>query len=285
MNMPDSEPNLVIHEKRTKEWGVGLVTNATEDRMEVQFQDGKLRAFKKGFLHMLVPAPEEQQTESIVEELMERLGASLAVQRDRERQGQAEPLMTFNEQLKVFRHLYPGGFQDENYETSVRFDPEGRRLKRLRDPAIEYAKETLSRESLDAMMAESNWSGIHDAVIKSLRKTSLASPSAVVDPLRDMDEENHERFAQALYGMLWGEDDQIEARVKEFIAAIEAGGPVKMTGRWSRCCRPSSTREVHHHPPQGLRGPGPDGDPQPHLPVGPGPAVLLPLPPHGREGP
>lgn len=225
--LTDNQPYLVVHNKKS-EWGMGLVTDANEERMQVQFQDGKLRLFKKGWFHLLEAVEDNDANDDILEELKDRYGLSIAANAQAERAKEQGPLMTFKDQLRVFRRLYPGGFTDPDYVNSVRRDPDGRRLKRLREPAMLFAQKELAQEPFSALLAEENWTGVHDVVIKVLRKTSLASPSTVLDPLRGMPEESHERFAKALYDLLWG-DGEFEDRFREWLKALEAGGPMKLT--------------------------------------------------------
>jgi len=221
--------SLVMHERRP-EWGVGLVTSTNDERLVVQFQDGKLRSFKKGFFHMLAPVEDDSIEDEVIDELKDRFGVSIAAKAERKRQSEAAPVMTFNEQLRVFRHLYPGGFQDETYEHSVRRDPDGRRLKRLREPAMDFAAEKLSAAALDEMIAAGDFTGAHTISIKVLEKTSLASPSKTVDPLIDMPPESHEAYARALRDLLWGEgEEEFEARYKAWLDALTAGGLRELT--------------------------------------------------------
>lgn len=226
-NLNPDQPYLVVHSKRP-EWGMGLVTDSNEERMQVQFQDGKLRIFKKGWFELLEAVEDSDSNDDVLEELKDRYGISVAANAQAERAKEQGPTMSFKDQLRVFKHLYPGGFNDIEYINSVRRDPDGRRLKRLREPAMDYAQEQLSKENLSARIEAGDFSGVHDVVIKVLRKTSLASPSTVLEPLRSMPEESHERFAKALLGLLWG-DGEFEERFREWLQALEAGGPMKLT--------------------------------------------------------
>ena len=64
--LTDNQPYLVVHNKKS-EWGMGLVTDANEERMQVQFQDGKLRLFKKGWFHLLESVEDDDSNDDILE--------------------------------------------------------------------------------------------------------------------------------------------------------------------------------------------------------------------------
>lgn len=222
---PD-EAQLFTHSKRP-EWGAGLLTGEGRHRIILQFEDGKVRKMKEGFYHLLDPLDEgPAAAATLAEELERKYQQALRDQRELDRRT-GTPVMSFEDQLRVFRSLYPGGFEDPAYVDSVRVSDDGRRRKHHRDPAIEEARELLSEERLAELIDHQDWTGVHKSAVQVLRHTDLCSPSKVVRPLAAMEPEYRRRFAEALVSVLYGAGPLAD-RFREWILALDASGTVQV---------------------------------------------------------
>ncbi|MCB9779254.1 MAG: hypothetical protein H6742_11875 [Alphaproteobacteria bacterium] len=225
----ENDPQLYTHKKRP-EWGTGLLTGEAEHRRTLQFEDGRVRKFKDGFYHLLEPLDEgPAASATLAEELLFKYRKALQDEADRRGHG-AQPPMSFDTQVRVFASLFAGGFHGSDYVESFRTAADGRGRKRLRDPAIAVAQDLLAADRLADLVDKGLWGKLHSAAIKVLSRTSLASPSKVVEPLREMPDAFKERFGRALFALLHGGDPgDLQARFREWILALDAEGHVRVS--------------------------------------------------------
>ncbi len=220
-------PQLFVHSLRPQ-WGAGLLTRERRHRRTLQFEDGRVRKFKEGFYHLLEPMEEgEAATATLAEALERKFLDSMADEQEMEKES-GTPLMSLPDQVRVFRHRFPDGFQDPEYINLVREAEDGKPRKRLRDPAIARARKLLAEDRLRGFMEEGEPKKVLTACLKVLRKTNLVSPSKVVQPLSKMPDKHIERFATALIDLLYGEGDQ-RPRFREWVLALDGGGKVRVT--------------------------------------------------------
>ena len=218
---------LFVHSRRP-EWGVAMMTREADGRRTYQFQDGSLRKFKQGFYHLFNPVEKSPAvTETLVEDLEHKYSASLDQQRLAAKTD-TPPVMSFEEQLTVFHALYPGGFEDASYIEDWRGAEGARRRKRFLDPAIEQAQRLLTEKRLSRLLETGQYTKVHGAMVRVFSKTGLVSPSKTVKPLKAMDPAHHQRLAEALYDLLYGEEHYID-RFREYVLALDAGGTVKVS--------------------------------------------------------
>lgn len=187
----------VRHRKRPS-WGLAAFVWERDGKRAYRFEDGELRAFKRGFYHLLEPTrpPEDMSAATLMQ-----LGAGEA--------GENAGGPTLAIQLAQFREEFPEGFAGETWRKKMRGSKKGRRLKRHRDGAIATAAEVLGKERLDHLIVtgahEQLWSDVLDLLasvdfvkarqVKSLRK--LASSPALSHVLRDFlhgTDDESERF-------------------------------------------------------------------------------------------
>lgn len=199
--LDDDEPELLRHVKRPQ-WGLAILAWERGDRRAYQFEDGRLRKFKEGYYDMMQPGESKQRSEeAVIADLQAAIGTTRSTTRKT-----LKPAASFDEQVELFKSLYPGGFQGEKWTEEHRGTPEGRDLKRHRDPAIAQAREVLAEGEVAAMMAEARYADLRSAVTELLASTSLVSLRHV-KTLRGLEEDETERFAEAVAGLLHGEGD------------------------------------------------------------------------------
>ncbi|MCB9553181.1 MAG: hypothetical protein H6705_15140 [Myxococcales bacterium] len=222
--MPANEglPTLYVHRKRP-EWGLAIRAHDGEQKQRYLFQDGRLRAFPEQFCHFMEPADKPF-------DVAERVARQLAAQLEGHGFENPAPVapdarVPFDDQLKVFAELFPGGFTDPDYVRQVRHAD--KRRKRHRDPAVADARALLSAERLDALIAAGDGEAALQAVSEVLDRTSVCSARdrRVLDVLPA---ERRLDFAVALRDLLHGEGAYFD-RFTRFIAVVDADPEVRMT--------------------------------------------------------
>ncbi|MBN4049457.1 hypothetical protein JYT86_00195 [bacterium AH-315-N03] len=210
--MKAASSTLFRHTKRDA-WGLSIILRKLDDRVQMQFQDGRIRTFKNGYYHLLdaVDRPLDV-TRSIVR--------ALAAMND-ELAARAEDNATavsMEEQQAYFRELFGGGFQDEEYASHHRGDGRKKPLKRHRDALVKMA-EALTQDELRAMLQAEGYAGIHAAAKKVIAMTDLVT---VKDrkAFAEMDEAHFEDFAHSLSAMLHGQS-QLARRFDAYCRMLE----------------------------------------------------------------
>ena len=249
---PEQVP-LFQHTKRPQ-WGLAILAWERNGRRAFQFEDGKLRLIKDGYYHLMkeVDRPADTAMDTVAG-LQDKLGVSVArreIVKDARAKG--KKILTLQDQIQIFEILYPGGFKGEKWSQEIRGEEEGRRLKRHRGPAVEDAKENLSKAKLVPMLEEGNYAEIQETLLGVLKRTSLVRP-VHLEPLKNMDESQHEAFALALVNYLHGEGSYA-ARFDAFVGAVcpkkrdECSWPLAtapaalLFPKQQVCVRPSSFR-------------------------------------------
>ncbi|MGM0575041.1 MAG: hypothetical protein ACQEXJ_04840 [Myxococcota bacterium] len=211
---------LYRHVKR-EQWGFAILASEGPNRRRFQFQDGRIRTFKKGFYNLLEEVDEApEEAVEVLAELQKKLDLSRArKQAIEDAGGSPKQAVTFDDQVRVFRMMYPEGFQDTAWSEGIRGEESSRRLKRHRQQAIDQAAEKLSREALDDMIGKGDFEGVRDAVVEALKRTDLVRPSADLQPIDDLPGDQVEAFARTVRDLLYGEDDFSE-RFDRFVDVV-----------------------------------------------------------------
>ncbi len=207
-------PTLFRHTRR-EQWGLGVVIRKLDDRVRIQFQDGRLRTFKRGYYH-LIDAVDRPLDVTL------RLVEALEAMTDEGRQprsGTERRPVSMDEQIACFRELFEGGFQDPAYARHHRGDGRKRPLKRHRDPLLEKA-EALSRMAMSLHLGAADFGAIHAAAAAVVSQTDLVSAKerkafAAIAP------EHHEAIATTLYALLHG-SSRLPVRFDAHVRALEA---------------------------------------------------------------
>lgn len=206
-----STHTLFRHSKR-EQWGLAIVLAKYDDRVTMQFQDGRTRNFKAGYYHLLdaVDRPLDQTTE-IVQALrsMNDDGSGTAEGRIK--------AVSFDEQKAYFRQKFPDGFQDAGYTEHHRGDERKKALKRHRDALVAKA-ETLHKNPMKKLIDAEDWGAIHKAAVKTINTTDLvgAKERKRFSKIADGD---LEVFAKALFNLLH-ENDRLANRMDNYVRAL-----------------------------------------------------------------
>lgn len=219
----DPSERLFRH-KLHPEWGVGLWVREEQTRRRLRFDDGELRAFKKGFYHLLVPVDPEKVD---VDEAFEKIGGDHARQvlerQEADSRKQRPPLMSFQEQLRVFGHLFPKGFEDPEFIDAHLRPVSGSARRAHLGHASDLAKDLLSKDKVQAWQKEGDVTALFDAALQVLGATSIVSPSNAIKPLEKLDDEAKKAFVDALADLLYGEGKQRQ-RMEDWLETLT--GPV-----------------------------------------------------------
>jgi len=209
--------SMLYRHSTRKKWGLALLAWDHGEKRGYQFEDGKLRVFKKGFFELLDKiAVDTDEKKAILATLRRRLGwrENVTVKTVEP----AENDSSFDLQVELFLNQYPKGFQDTEWAKERRGIDTTRCLKRHRDVAIVEARKLLSRARLHSLLEE----GSHRAVIDAMRavgdSTDLIA-KAKLSPLEEMGDEEAKRLAEQLFELLHGEE-RLEIRFERFVDTL-----------------------------------------------------------------
>jgi hypothetical protein len=210
----DHASGLYRHKKRP-EWGAAILAWDKDDRRAYQFEDGRLRKFKKGYYSLMQPVEElERSRETVVSSLEHAIRSHTG-----EKQPEPlEPVAKFKDQIKLFIEMYPKGFADPKWIADHRGTTESRTLKRHREPAVREAKEALAEDRVATLLTEGAFGEIVEAVTEILAGTSLVTLK-YVKTLKGLDPDENERLARSFADLLHGEGDY-DPRFREHLTVL-----------------------------------------------------------------
>lgn len=204
----DEDPDLFRHVKRPQ-WGLAILAFEKGDNRAYQFEDGRLRKFKRGYFDLMKPASSKRRTnEAVIADLQAALGVDPAPRKT------LTPEAPFEAQVELFLALYPKGFLGEEWTQEHR-GTSGRPLKRHRDHVVERVAADLSAERMAAL---NDAGDLTSTILEILGSTDLVS-ARHVKTLRGMDDEESARFAEAASHLLHGEED-FGPRFREWVGVL-----------------------------------------------------------------
>jgi len=231
---PEIDPNLLYRHTLRPEWGLAAFHHRTGDKRAFQFEDGRIRVFKCGYLHhlLVVDAPTVRSARTL-----ERLGNSAG----QERIASAAPKAAGNAlpvaaQILLFSKLYPEGFVGAKWRQGKRGFNATRRLKRHRNASVTEAQSTLSYGALAGALASGRTKEVVDQLRTMLRASDLVTPKEA-DSL-NVKAEDAKLLVAALHGLLYGEDAPMAIRFERWVTALER--PLRKTPSWSLVTAPLS---------------------------------------------
>lgn len=174
--MQEVTTGLVRHGKR-EEWGLAVMAWERGKRRAYQFEDGKLRIFREGYFHFLVPAvlaPDEARKRAST--LRRQAGvARQARQASISGAPKVEPSVSFADQVLLFRHLYPEGFLGERWTEELRGEGVKRPRKGHRERVLAKASELLDPDQLESLAPAEQLA----ALVKVFKLTDLVATKDV----------------------------------------------------------------------------------------------------------
>lgn len=211
---PALEGQLFRHAKRP-EWGVAVLAWERETHRGYQFEDGRLRKIRKGYYKLLEPVEELGAPEAVIRKNLERAIIATGGEATRKIKKKVAP---FEDQIELFVRMYPKGFQDPEWISDHRGDPESTALKRHRDASLQDAQEALSADRCSALVDEGQHDALFDSITDVLAGTNLL-PISHVKNLRRLDDEERKAYAEAVADVLHGER-HFDERFRDYIQAL-----------------------------------------------------------------
>lgn len=233
----DSSERLFTHDRRPK-WGIGLWVKEESTRRTLVFQDGRVRTFKEGYYELLSPVdPDEVDVDEVYEQLAGEHELAMKDKYRQEARKERPPVMSFKEQLAVFRYQFPDTFGGTKWADKRRRPKAGKRPRKAHvGAASELARRELSRDRLEGLMEQGDAAAIHTALTQVLRRTNLVDLKRDVRPLEALDEHAASQVAHALVHLLWG-DARYRVRFKRWLEALRGVG---IDPSWSLATVPSA---------------------------------------------
>lgn len=166
-----SVPQLVRHMRRTR-WGHGVVVWERDHKKACFFEDGKCRVFGRNYYDLLEAPPTEDAALGL---RLYRQAQSAGMVPDWGQPVNAPrpERIQVTDQIQLFLELYGDGFADARWKHERRRREGGRRIKRLRQPAILDAQRTLARARLENSIASGMPDLVRVRLLEVLEKTDL----------------------------------------------------------------------------------------------------------------
>lgn len=242
----EESPNTLYAHKKRRDWGRAFLIWERNEKRGYLFEDGQEKVLARGFyglMESVVVPPEE------FEQLRKRLGVAAHGQRTRTA---GTPAISFEEQVRVLRYEYPGGFQGDAWQQKLRGKGAARRIKRHRDAAIADAKQRLGRTEMAAWLGQQQYRPLWETAVDVLGETDLL-PASVIKKLNCKDAEQIRALAEALTDLLH-HGDSFSTNFDRFAKAarmafktpswqLVTAFPALMTPETHLCVRPTSLRE------------------------------------------
>lgn len=239
---PEINPNVLYRHKLRPEWGLAALHHRAEDKRAFQFEDGKIRIFKSGYLHHLLPvdAPTDRTARTL-----ERLGNNVGHEPTKSAASKAGAnALPVAAQILLFSDLYPEGFVGAAWRKTKRGFNASRRLKRHRNASVTEAQSTLSYSALAGALASSQTEEVVARLHAMLRASDLVTPKQA-DSLNKVKPEDAQRLITALHGLLYGEDAPLAIRFERWVTALER--PLRKTPSWSLATAPLALTRPGEH--------------------------------------
>lgn len=206
-------PRLFVHARRP-DWGVAVIAEDRTVRRSYLFQDGRLRTFRKSFLHMFQPA---NKPADVARRVARALGAQIEDKIESSPERRAARA-SFEEQCNAFRHFYPKGFQDPAYIKKFRHAK--RRRKSHADAAVADARRLLSIERTQGHLDAGNPIGIYKDAQKIIDAAQFIT-TRNKNVFKKLDDERRAIFGEALHGLAHDVDEPYFNRFARLMVAFE----------------------------------------------------------------
>ncbi len=200
---------IYVHSLRPR-WGRSILVWERGDKRGYQFEDGRLRVFKRGFFHHLkVLDRREGGSAGLVKSLKTR---AKALARHNARKAEQDPSArasapSLERLVETFVTFYPKGFQDPAWATRQRGEGiSSRRLKRHRQPAINAAQKAFTSSKLQRSLQQGQARETVELMIQHLGRCDLSKASKA-KALRTMDGDACMAVVKALDALLYEHAD------------------------------------------------------------------------------
>lgn len=190
---------LYRHAKRP-EWGVAILAWEEGGKRGYQFDDGRLRVFKKGYYSLM----EQAEAPGAAPEMRRDLEEAMQVNTRHQARKPLTPEYPFEEQLAIFAKMYPDGFADLKWIRKFRGTGEEKRRKGHREPVLGDAAGVLGAAALGDLIQSEEHDHVLEDLSGLLASTDLV-PLRQAKALADLPADLRRGVAESLHGMLHGE--------------------------------------------------------------------------------
>jgi hypothetical protein len=212
------ETHRFVRHPRKPEWGVGELVTQDDGRFVYRFEDGETRRFNGDGLAMFEPVSESEiaSTKRGARKVAESPGARAPKVKPED-----IPVQSLDEQIEIFKTLYPEGFADERY-IDERRGVGGAKPTRL-ERQLSIANESFEKESLRTILIMSRGKGM---LVPCRRVLALEGGLVPVHEGLALSQflsgvPDDQRFAEDLFSLLFGRGD-LALRIDDFFKTIHA---------------------------------------------------------------
>jgi hypothetical protein len=216
------EPTIFTHSVK-EEWGRGTLLQEAENKRQILWDDGRLRAIHASHWDRLIEvelSPAEKA--ELHDELHKKQAATnaAAARAARKKSGASKPKkppISWAQQLEIFAQIYPGGFDDPTYRKKERGNVEGKEAS-YKELATRMATQVFDAERMQAKIKGGGTEVFGDALeIAATVKNMLHFVEA--GKLTTLPDEAKPAFAQGLFDLLHG-DAELAVRFDAWVKAL-----------------------------------------------------------------
>lgn len=231
---------LFKHTMRPK-WGLAILAYEDDDKKAFQFEDGKVRVFKKEYLRLLeaVDAPLDQSARTLA-----RLGAQADDSSDSATTKSKSNALPIDAQIMYFSEAYADGFASGSWQANHRGADAKKRLKRHRDPAVAEVQAFLKVDEMKALMEAGQHGQIVTQLVTALEDCDLVSKKMAAD-LSVVYEERAIPLVQALFVLLHEKESSLPVRFERWYTELQR--VCNSTPSWNLATAPLALAKPEEH--------------------------------------
>ncbi len=218
MTDPTPLPPRIFEHVSRKEWGRAVLFLEIADKRTFLFENGTEKSFRPDYWHKM-EATDLEPDEAYRIDRAARRNQAPAPGSTKTKAPPKKPAITFDQQLAYFLETYPLGFDDDTYIKTERGEEGVKGSEKLKNAAIERAKELLSKERLEGLLEEGDFATIHETAFEILTSTKNTTLKMEATRFRDASEDSHENVAKNLFNILYGEE-AFSARFDKFVSSM-----------------------------------------------------------------
>jgi hypothetical protein len=209
-------PSAVYKNELQPAWGLGLVIEDKPDNWVLLFEHAGRKKFIKAKTRSLVPVALDKEALALLDAKVKGVRRPSGTAKPKSpRKPSAATFVSFDEQVKLFESLFPGGFTGEKFTAEERGVASDKTAKGYIDEAIRLAQASLGKAQFD----EGKTDDLFAAALRLLKLTGIVFPMEGQIPLNLLGEAERPALLSALRALLHGEGE-FAARLETFAGAL-----------------------------------------------------------------
>jgi hypothetical protein len=211
------------------EWGRGLIVSENANRNIVAFENAGAKTIGQEYSSLLVEEIVPDDEAQVLEERLRRAPApppkpsTRKANTGRASKGPPTPVMTFDDQVRLFWGMFPKGFDDDRFVTEERGLANDKSPAKYKQRAIDTAQRLLDKEMLRTAVDRGAYDEIHANAHTILKRSdNLTHWLSDGLPFSNMMADRHATFALALRAMLYDEGPMPD-RFDRLVDALNPG--------------------------------------------------------------